>query len=93
VIAHLREYLPSVPKCRWAKAGFSPCLCPSDFPQPLYSTNFTPCGFDLFPQMMGPCHIKDITEIKVAALYEVAHDYFHKYFRELYEWWHKCVVA
>lgn len=71
-------------------AGFSPCLSPStlvpDFPHPLYSTNFTPCSFD-------PCHIKDMTEIKVAALYQVAHDYFHRYFTEVYECWHKCVGA
>ena len=63
-------------------------------PQPLYSSDFAPCDFWLFPKLRG-CRNETI-EMKEAVMKvidTVTQEDFHGAFQKLLEWQNKCIAA
>ena len=64
-------------------------------PQPLYSPDFAPCDFWLFPKLRG-CHYETIEEMKEAGMKVIdtlTQDDFPGAFQKLLEWYNKCIAA
>ena len=64
-------------------------------PQPLYSLDFAPCDFWLFPKLRG-CHHETNEEMKEAVtkvIDTLTQEDFHGTFLKLLERYNKCIAA
>ena len=64
-------------------------------PHPLYSPDFAPCDFCLFPKLTG-CHYETIEEMKEAVmkvLKTLTQEDFHGALQKLFERYNKCIAA